>query len=62
LKIQFIHKLALIFYLKRKDLKILNESDWKEVIEFTKTLFKMISINSLTEKSSQTSEPKPQKI
>jgi hypothetical protein len=27
LKIQFIHKLALIFYLKRKDLKILNESD-----------------------------------
>jgi hypothetical protein len=60
LKIQFIHKLALIFYPKRKDLKILNESD-REVIEFTKTSLKIISTNSLTEKSSQTSESKPKK-
>jgi hypothetical protein len=62
LKTQFIHKLALIFYPKRKDLKILNESDREEVIEFTKISLKMISTNSLNEKKFSNFRIKTEKI
>ena len=42
-------------------MKIWNESDREEVIEFIKTSLKTISTNSQIEKRSQTSESKPKK-